>query len=283
MAPMAFDNTNRNQLESTAPATSLLDMNHLAGPDKDVRKLCSTMEKMQNIGGTSMSQFPDLQLVGFDSPAKSSTPTSTDSNVTSSNSSNKPCPDSSSSRTDATGSDAPSQTQRNADATTPRNADATTQRNADATTQPGDQSWRSHMNEPWVQDALKNNPGWHAMEGLHPGEIAVGNWEPSKQEKKILGDAVDKMLATGNDGPLAVTLPDGSVCTIEIKHNGQGGMTFLKGSDQANNGTKHRKMTYGSADSADDTDAPAEDCDATNSSATNSAGTASPLSNAALC
>lgn len=227
MAQTAFDNTSRNQLDSTSPGVSRLDMNHLAGPEKDVRKLCATMDKMQNIGSTSMSQFPDLQLVGLDSTPK----------------------------TDA---------------------------KADAATQPGDQSWKSHMTDQWVQDALKSNPGWHAMEGLHPGEIAVGNWEPSKQEKKILGDTVDKMLATGNDGPLAVTLPDGSICTVERKHNGHGGTTFSKGSDQSLPGSKHHKMTYGRSESSDDSDAPEEDCDATTPTP-NTLGSASPAVQGGVC
>jgi hypothetical protein len=224
---MAFDNTSRNQLDSAAPAVSRLDMNHLAGSERNVQKLCATMDKMQNAGSASMSQFPDLQIVGSDSTSKS-------------------------------------------------------QAKTDAGTQPGNQSWKSHMNEQWVQDALKSNPGWHAMEGLHPGEIAVGNWEPSKQEKKILGDAVDKMLATGNDGPLAVTLPDGSICTVEIKHNGHGGTTFSKGSDQSNLGSKHRKMTYGGSRSSDDSDAPEEDCDATTTTPT-TAGSASPTIQGGVC
>lgn len=112
-----------------------------------------------------------------------------------------------------------------------------------------------------MKDSLKDHPDWHAMEGLHPGEVAVGNWEPTKEEKKIIGTAVDKMMAENNDGPVYVALPDGSICKIEIVKGGHG-QSFSKDKDKPEtNGRKHRKITFGRPAPTDDNEVCGDESD----------------------
>ncbi|MBS1955086.1 MAG: hypothetical protein JST89_12940 [Cyanobacteria bacterium SZAS-4] len=230
MAPNAFDNTSRAPSEIQTPSTQPLDLNRLSGGERNIQSLCATMSMMENKSTSSMHMFPDLLIYDHDdckSPQPSGdtkTPTTPiDSTVPKAPTDTKPC-------TDANGN--PS------DASLPKPT-------GDTPAAQGDQSWKSHLNDQWVKDSLKDHPDWHAMEGLHPGEVAVGNWEPTKEEKKMIGSAVDKMLAENNNGPVYINLPDGSLCKIEIIKGGHG-QSFSKDNDKPEvNGKKPRKITFG--------------------------------------
>ncbi len=236
MVSNAFDNLSRGPSEILAPSNQPIDINHLAGSERNVRTLSAAMSKTENISNSSMHHFPDLQIYHHDdcNPAQpsndASRPTTAPTDSTPANS--KPCTDANTTPTDAA---QPAST-------------------GDAPAAQGDQSWKSHLNDQWVKDSLKDHPDWHAMEGLHPGEVAVGNWEPTKEEKKIIGSAVDKMMAENNNGPVYVNLPDGSLCKIEIVKGGHG-QSFSKDKDKPEvNGRKHRKITFGRPAPTDESD-----------------------------
>ncbi len=75
-----------------------------------------------------------------------------------------------------------------------------------------------------------------------------------KEEKKVIGSAVDKMMAENNNGPVYVNLPDGSVCKIEIIKGGHG-QSFSKDKDKPDDiGRKHRKVSFGRPAPTDDSD-----------------------------
>jgi hypothetical protein len=71
----------------------------------------------------------------------------------------------------------------------------------------------------FAKQALQQVPNGHIMEGLHPGEIAVGNWQMTKDQKQALAHYTDQMMAQGKTHGQC-TLPDGTVVDVTIVPKG---------------------------------------------------------------
>ncbi len=246
MSSKPLDNLSHERAEIQTPA-QLLDLSRVTCGESNTRSLNATMSAMDNVSQDLPKDFPYLSLNSDLQPLGKQRNSSTALNDVLSNSNEGikwlPTIDLNNQTEPAHRSE---QNQINSKANdAPVNAFPTS---ADRAASQEDQSWKSHMKDQWVKDSLNVHPDWHAMEGLHPGEIAVGNWEPSKADKKLISSTLDRMTAENNDGPVKIILPDGSVCSIQRVHNGSHGQTF---SQDDTNGQTHRTVKNAQLDGSD--------------------------------